>query len=181
VRRVKVVAVVVGLLAVSLVAVDMAGAAGFVPTTNVVARVLPKHINPPSIKKANYTWHVHGNITYPSYYCPNGTHNPPYCARVPKSSACKGKITYTVRMGSDKLLAASGKKIGSGSTTLRGNCTYKFSKHFRTSLFISRHRLKNDKTIRHLGVLFYVHFAGNSVLTARNARVQTVIAKVLQP
>ncbi len=177
--RRKVLALLVGALAASAAVVGVASASAFVsaPST-LTARVLPKHINPTSIKKANYTWTVRGALTYPSQFCPKGA-TAPYCETITKALACKGKVTWYMKIGSSSLIADGNKKVGSGSAPITSKCTYVFSHHFPTKDFVSKTKLKNASTQRHVGVFFFVTFTGNSVLKPSNARRQEVIAKVL--
>jgi hypothetical protein len=179
VRRLNVAVVLVALLAASLTAAGVANAVGIVAPTKVTAAVLPKHINPPSIKKANYTYHARGTIVPPKQICPSGVAPPsPYCTKVPKS-ACSGTVSWIAKIGKNSLLAASNKEVAHGKAPVR-SCAYRFSHHFPASLFIANRHLGGFSSSRHVGVLFYIHFNGNSVLKPRNARRQTVIAKVLE-
>jgi hypothetical protein len=148
-------------------------------SSKLSARVLPKHINPVGTKHAKYKWTAHGTLTH-GQYCPNGANVFPYCETLPKSKACKGTVTWTTSLGKDRLLADSGKKIGSGKTAIKGNCTYAFSHKFPTNDFIADKVLGHDSALRHVGVIFRMTFTGNSFLNSSKARRQVVIAKVLE-
>jgi hypothetical protein len=178
VRR-KVVALLTGVLVASVAIVGVAVASQKASST-LSARVLPKHINPSSRRHANYTWTVRGTLTY-GKYCPNGTGTSPYCETLPKSKACKGKVTWYAKAGKSNLIADGNKKIGSGSAPINSKCTYVFSHHFPTSDFVASHTLHDASSQRHVGVFFYVTFTGNSFLKSGSARRQEVIAKVLEP
>ena len=179
--RRKVLALLTGVLVASVAIVGVAYATSAFPKepSKLTARVLPKHINPKSIKKANYTWTVRGTLTYASKFCPKGANVPPYCEILPKADACKGKVTWHTNLGKSTLLADGNKKIGSGSAPINKKCTYVFSHHFPTKDFVSKKKLKNASSARHVGVFFYVTFTGNSFLKSSSARRQEVIAKVL--
>ena len=177
--RLKLLALLAGALVASVAVVGVAEAVVVTKATSkLTARVLPKHINPTSIKKAKYKWTVRGSLTY-GQYCPNGAKVFPYCENVPKGLACKGKVTWYMKLGKSTLVAHANKKVGSGSAPINSKCTYVFSHHFPTSDFVSKTKLKNASAQRHIGVFFYVTFTGNTVLNPSSARRQEVIAKVL--
>ena len=97
--RLKLLALLAGALVASVAVVGVAEAVVVTKATSkLTARVLPKHINPTSIKKANYTWTVRGSLTY-GQYCPNGANVSPYCENVPKDLACTGKVTWYMKIG----------------------------------------------------------------------------------
>jgi hypothetical protein len=177
--RLKILALLAGALVASVAVVGVAEA-GVVTkaSSSLTARVLPKHINPTSIKKAKYKWTVRGNLTY-GQYCPNGAKVFPYCETVPKNVACSGKVFWTAKIGKSNLVSKANKTIGSGGTTIKSNCTYTFSHTFPTSDFVSKAKLHDASSQRHVGVFFYVSFQGNADLKGSTARRQEVIAKVL--
>jgi hypothetical protein len=177
--RLKVLVLLTGVLVASVAVVGVAEAQLVKAPSFLTARVLPKHINPTSKKHANYTWNVTGGLRYGNY-CPNGTNVSPYCEPPPKSTACTGKVNWIAKIGKSTLVAKGNHTIGSGSTTIKGNCTYAFKHHFPTSDFVAKSVLHNASSARHVGVFFYVSFAGNSVLKPSKARQQEIIAKVLE-
>ena len=179
--RLKVLALLAGALVASVAAVGVADAAsifGQAPT-KLTARVLPKHINPTSIKKAKYKYTARGTLTYPSKYCPNGATVYPYCEDL-THAVCTGKVTWYAKLGKNPAIKKSNKKVGSGSTSLTGKCTYVFSHRFPTSDFIAKHKAPG-RANRHVGVEFFITFKGNTYLKGSSARRQVVVAKVLEP
>jgi hypothetical protein len=173
VRKLTVAAVLVALLGVSLV--GAASAAGpLIAPIKVTARVLPKHIN-----SGPYIWHTTGRIILPPLICPAGTTDPKYC-RATTPGDCAGRMTLTVKVGKDKLLAASGKQIAFQHITIT-DCNYEFVTHVDASVYTAKHPLKNSSTIRHTTLILYVRFLGNALVAAESARVQRVIGKVLEP
>jgi hypothetical protein len=176
VRR-KFVALLTGVLVASAAIVGVAFAAQRA-SSKISAQVTPRQISPSSTKKANYTWKGRGTLTY-GKYCPNGTSVFPYCETLPKSKACKGKVTWFAKLGSSNLLADSNQRIGSGNAPISANCKYVFSHHFPTSDFVVKKSKKGQSG--HVAVSFHVTFTGNSFLKSSSARTQTVTAKVLQP
>jgi hypothetical protein len=180
--RLRVLAVLAGVLVASVAIVGMADAGSIKvkASSKLSARVLPKHINPTSKKKAKYTWNVRGGLTY-GQYCPNGAKVFPYCETVPKNLACQGKVTWIMKLGKSSLLADAKKTVGRGSAPITKSCTYSFKHHFPTSDFVAKRNLKNDSASRHVGVFFYMTFPGNTYLNGSKARQQEVIAKVLAP
>jgi hypothetical protein len=176
--RLRVLALLAGALVASASIVGVA-VASQKASSKLTARVLPKHINPTSIKKASYKWTVRGTLTY-GRYCPNGASNQPYCETLSKAKACTGKVTWYTKIGKSTLVSDANKKIGSGTTTIKSNCTYSFSHKFPTSDFVASHALHDASSQRHVGVFFYVTYKGNTFLLGSSARRQEVIAKVLE-
>lgn len=176
--RLRVLALLTGVLVASVAIVGVA-VASQKASSALGARVLPKHINPTGSKHANYKWTVRGTLTY-GKYCPNGATVFPYCSNLPKSSACKGTVTWTTKLGKDSLLAHAGKQIGSGKTTIKSNCTYVINHKFPTKDFIADKALGHDSSLRHVGVIFNMTFTGNSFLNSSKSRTNVVIAKVLE-
>lgn len=176
--RLRILVLLVGALVASVAVVGVAEASAVKATSKLTARVLPKHINPTSITKAKYKWTVRGSLTY-GKFCPDGANSPPYCETLSKAKACPGKVSWTAKIGKSNLVSDSHKTIGTGRTTMKSNCSYVFTHTFPTSDFVSKSKLHDASSQRHVGVLFYVSFGGNTFLVRSTARRQEVIAKVL--
>jgi hypothetical protein len=173
VRKLRVVAVLVGLLGVSLVAVGVANAVQR-SRPSVTARVAPSRINAPP-----FAWTTFGSLVLPKQVCPNGATVFPYCEPTP-ASACSGKMSLTVKLGRNPLLADSGKKVASKSLSLR-SCGYSFDTKLPKSVFTSKKKVNNfkrsgDTTVK---VSFSVSYGGNSLLTGASARTRTAVAAVI--
>jgi hypothetical protein len=174
VRKLTVAAVLVASLTMSLV--GAASAAGpLIAPIKVTARVLPKHIN----TGGPYIWHVTGMIILPAMICPAGTTDPKYCQPTTPAD-CVGTMSLIIKVGKDKLVADSGKQIGHLFSRTVG-CNFAFTTHIKNSVYTAKHPLAHDAPIRHTTLILYARFLGNALVSAKSARVQRVIGKVLAP
>jgi hypothetical protein len=172
----KYVAVPLGLLVAVLCFGAVANAAGIITPTKVSASVSPRHVNGPP-----YTFVTSGTIRFNPIYCPPGTTNPAYCTVITAKEACTGKISLKVGLGRDPLLADAKKTIDSTGGKVSSKCTYSIKTKLRKSDFTATTAFRPHQFGAHVFVHFKVKFQGNSVLNAKTARTQYVVAKVLQP
>jgi hypothetical protein len=153
------------------------GAAAFASTITpsyLSASVAPRHRS-----RAPYTYTTRGAIHYRR--CPHGTTNHNYCTDLPPGQVCKGSVALNVKLGVDRLLADSRKKVLTTSGALKGNCTYSITTTLPTSVLTARSRYRRGQHGVWAYVSFSAKFAGNSVLAAKAARQQNVRAKLTQP
>jgi hypothetical protein len=132
-------------------------------------------------KHPAYTWTTTGRITYPHKYCLPGTTSAAYCVPLTAAGVCKGRVSLTVKLGKDRLLAASGKTIKRTTGRVKSNCTYSIRTKFKTKLFTAKHAFAHGAKGSTVKVTFAVRFLGNVVLNPKSARKQTVKAKVKSP
>ena len=174
-------AVTLGLL-VALLCFGAVASAGIINPIKVSASVSPHHqiSNPP------YTFTTSGKITFPSYYCPPGTKKPipgqtNTCASITAKEACSGKISLSVSLGRDPILADAKTTIAKTGGKVSSKCTYSIKTKFPTADFTaSQTYVPHEKGI-YVYVSFHVKFQGNKVLNAQKARTQNVIAKLINP
>ncbi|MDQ6806701.1 MAG: hypothetical protein M3065_17445 [Actinomycetota bacterium] len=171
----KRVAVLLGLLAAMLCFGAVANA-GIITPTKVSASVSPHHR-----LGAPYNFVVRGSIRFPKLYCPPGTTNPAYCTIITNAHACRGKVSLTVDLGKDPILAAAESQIASTEARVSQQCTYKIRLHFPESDFTATHRYVPHEKGSYVKVRFHVKFLGNTVLNAKGAKTQKVVAKLTQP
>jgi hypothetical protein len=152
---------------------------GTIPPIKVWASVSPKHrvIPPPKY----YTFYTSGHITFPTIYCPPGTTNPAYCTAVTAKEACTGKVSLYVHLGRDPILADAKTTVQRTTTKVTKKCTYFFKSKFPNSDFTATHAYVPHERGSYVFVGFHVKFLGNSVLAAKTARVQYVVAKLINP
>lgn len=166
----------IGLLALTLCVGGVAGAAGFVSPARFTASVAPKHIlaSPP------FTWTTTGNVVLPIYICAPGTSSPVYCVRT-TAAECKGEVSVTVFLGTDRLLTDSGKQVASATGDVV-RCRYSITTHIPTSALTATSKIINGRERgAYTGVYFYARFLGNSIFKPMDARTQIVIARPINP
>jgi hypothetical protein len=161
------IALVVGMLGVGAVA----GAAVLSPTKVSAGVHKAKH--------PAYTYTTSGKITYPSKYCLPGQTAPNYCVALTNPTVCNGKVSLTVKLGSDALLAASKKTIARATGKVSSKCTYSITTKFKSKLFTAKHSFSKGAKGSTVKVSFAAKFLGNAVLNAKSARTQTITAKIL--
>jgi hypothetical protein len=168
-------AVLLGSLA-AILCFGAVASAGIITPTKVSASVSPHHII-----KAPYTFVTSGTISFPSLYCPAGTTNPAYCTTITKAEACRGKVSLKVKLGSDPILGDAGNTIASTSGKVSSQCTYSIKTKFPKSDFTATTIYgAHDKGV-YVKVKFSANFLGNTLLNAKAAKTQIVIAKLRKP
>ncbi len=171
----KRVAVLLGLVA-AMLCFGAVAIAGIITPTKVSASVSPRHL-----LGAPYTWVTSGKITFRSLYCPNGTTNPAYCAQITKQQACRGRVSLKVRIGRDPILGDANTTIRNTTGRVSSQCTYNIKTKFPTSDFTATRIYRRHTRGKYVKVTFSVKFLGNSILNAKSARPQNVVAKLTQP
>jgi hypothetical protein len=170
-------AVLLGVLVALLCFGAVAGATGSVPPIKVSASVSPRH----QIAHPPYTFTTTGRITFPTVYCPPGTTNPAYCTAITAKKACTGKVSLSVSLGRDPILADAKKTIQKTTGKVSNKCTYSIKSKFRKSDFTATSHYVPHQRGSYVYVSFHVKFLGNSVLAAKQARTQNVVAKLINP
>jgi hypothetical protein len=165
--------VMIGLAAVMLCFAALASA-GVVAPTKVSAGV---H----KAKRPALTYTTTGRITYPRRYCLAGTTSSAYCVTLTAKKVCNGRVSLTVKLGKDPLLAASNKTIARASGKVKSNCTYSIKTKLKTKPFAAKKSFAAHAKGATVKVSFGIRFLGNAVLNPRNARTQTVKVSVKQP
>jgi len=168
-------AVLLGSL-VALLCFGAVASAGIITPTKVSASV-----SPPYVKAAPYTFVTSGTITFPSLYCPAGTTNPAYCTTITKAEACRGKVSLKVKLGADPILGDAGSTIKSTTGKVSSKCTYSIKTKFPKSDFTATQIYVPHQKGAFVRVKMSVNFLGNTLLNAKAAKTQTVIAKLTQP
>ena len=128
-------------------------------------------------KHPAFTFTTTGRITFPSQYCLPGTTSSAYC--VPLTAAvCAGKVSLTVKLDKDRLLAHSNKIIKRTTARVKSNCTYSITTKFNAKVFAAKHHFGARDKGASVKVSFAVKFLGNVVLNPKSARTQTVKVKL---
>lgn len=162
-------AVLMALLAGMLCLAGVAGAGELSPTkVSAAVHKLPAH---------SYT--VTGRITYPPKYCLPGTGSS-YCVPLTAKKVCSGRVSLTVKLGADALLAASKKTVARASGRVSSTCTYSIKTKFKAKLFTAKHAFAPHAKGSSVKVSFAVKFLGNTVLNPKSAKTQTVSASLIQ-
>jgi hypothetical protein len=174
-------AVTLGVL-VALLCFGAVASAGIINPVKVSASVSPSH----QIKNPPYTFTTSGKITFPSYICPPGTPKPipgqtNTCAAITAKEACSGKISLSVTLGKDAILADANKTIKKTSGKVSGKCTYSIKTKFPKSDFTAKAPYAPHTAGEYVHVSFHVKFGGNKVLNGKSARTQNVVAKLINP
>jgi hypothetical protein len=169
-------AVLLGSLA-AMLCFGAVASAGIIMPTKVSASVSPPH----QIADPPYTFTTSGTITFRRRHCPPGTTNPAYCTTITDRDACHGKVSLTVKLGDDPLLADASTIIKTTTANVDGDCTYSIKITFPKSDFTANTRYAPHANGAYVHASFMVSFLGNTVLDPEDARTQTVVAKLLQP
>ncbi|MDQ6776560.1 MAG: hypothetical protein M3071_10185 [Actinomycetota bacterium] len=175
----KPVAVLLGSL-VAILCFGAVASAGIITPTKVTASV-----SRPYTPHAPYTFVTSGRIIFSSLYCPPGLTSPAYCAKygaiLTKQEVCRGRVSLKVKLGRDPILGDAGSTIRSTTGRVSSQCTYVIKTKFPKSDFTATKIYRPHDRGVFVRVKFSVKFLGNTLLNARSARTQTVIAKLTQP
>lgn len=172
----KYAAVPLGLLVAALCFGAVANA-GIITPTKVSASVSPRHI----ITGAPYKFTVSGTIRFNPIYCPPGTTNPAYCTVITAKQACSGKISLNVGLGKDPILADAKTTVKKTGGKVSSKCTFSIKTKIPKSDLTATSTYVPHQKGSYVFVNFKVKFLGNTVLNAKKARTQYVVAKLTQP
>jgi len=172
----KYAAVPLGLLVAAL-CFGAVASAGIITPIKVSASVSPRHI----ITGAPYTYTTSGSIRFNPIYCPPGTTNPAYCTVITAKEACSGKVTLKVGLGKDVLLTDAKTTVKKSGGKVNSKCGYKIKIKIPTKDLTATSTYVPHQKGSYVFVNFRVKFQGNSILNAKSARTQYVVAKLTQP
>lgn len=168
-------AVLIGPLVAMLCIGAVANAAGVIPTTSMSASVSPRHA-----LKAPYTFTTSGAIHYRR--CPHGVTKKNYCSSIPPGhQTCPGTVSLAVMLGPDPILADAGTTVLTTSGKTSDKCTYSITVTIPKADLTATVRYRPHQRGSYVYVSFLARFHGNSVLTAKSARQQNVVAKLTKP